>query len=78
METTVGASIFSRLIEALCSGDWLTRARMRRWGLAVLVAGTGGLAYLVASAGVRPLRWTVLGGSFDRLPGAVILELCWA
>ena len=27
---------------------------------------------------VRPLRWTVLCGVFDRLPGVVILELCWA
>jgi hypothetical protein len=28
--------------------------------------------------GVRPKRWTVSCGCFDRLPGVVILELCWA
>jgi hypothetical protein len=27
---------------------------------------------------VRPKRWTVSCGCFDRLPGVVILELCWA
>jgi len=61
----VGTSIFSRLIEALCSGDWLTRARVRRWGLAVLIAGTGGLAYLVASAhGIIDFRNRPLGTDF--------------
>ena len=25
-----------------------------------------------------PLGWTVSCGGFDRLPGVVILELCWA
>src|SRR6266481_604888 len=28
--------------------------------------------------GVRPQRWTVSGGGFDRLPGVMILELCRA
>jgi len=27
---------------------------------------------------VRPWSWTVSCGGFDRLPGVVILELCWA
>src|SRR5580693_9507698 len=30
------------------------------------------------ASGVRPQRWTVSGGGFDRLPGMVFLELCRA
>jgi alpha-1,2-mannosyltransferase len=61
----VGATIFTGLIEALCSGDWLTRARVRRWGLAALIAGAGGLAYLVASAhGIVDFRNRPLGTDF--------------
>jgi alpha-1,2-mannosyltransferase len=61
----VGTSIFTGLIEALCSGAWLTRARVRRWGLAVLIAGTGSLAYLVVSAhGIVDFRNRPLGTDF--------------
>ena len=33
---------------------------------------------ICSAIGVRPKRWTVSCGCFDRLPGVVILELCWA
>jgi glycosyl transferase family 87 len=72
----VGATISTRLIEALRSGDWLTRARVRRWGLAVLIAGTGGLAYLVASAhGIVDFRNRPLGTDFAGFYAAGTLVL---
>jgi alpha-1,2-mannosyltransferase len=40
----------AEFLDILRSGDWLTVARMRLWGLAVLVAAAGGLLYLVVTS----------------------------
>jgi hypothetical protein len=41
-------------------------------------AGRQSAVNLIIVHAVRPKRWTVSCGCFDRLPGVVILELCWA
>jgi glycosyl transferase family 87 len=65
MQTAVGATIFTGLIETLRSGAWLTRARVRLWGFAVLIAAAAALAYLVASAhGITDFRNRPLGTDF--------------
>jgi hypothetical protein len=46
MQTTFSA----RLIDALRTGAWVTRARMLLWSVAVLIAAAAALAYLVATA----------------------------
>jgi len=43
----VGATPSANLRDALRTGAWLTRARMRLWGVAVLIAAAGGLAFLL-------------------------------
>jgi alpha-1,2-mannosyltransferase len=59
------------LIEVLRSGAWLTRARMRRWALAVLVAAAAGLGFLVATAdGVIDLKGRPLGTDFSNVYAA--------
>jgi hypothetical protein len=59
------------LIEVLRSGAWLTRARVRRWALAVLVASAAGLGFLVATAdGVIDLKGRPLGTDFSNVYAA--------
>ncbi|ABE41453.1 conserved hypothetical protein [Rhodopseudomonas palustris BisB5] len=56
----------SRLIDALRSGDWVTRPRIRLWALAVLAASLGGLLYLVATAnGLNDFKGRPLGTDFS-------------
>jgi len=43
----VGATLSAKLLDAVRTGAWLTRARMRLWGAAVLIAAAGGLAFLL-------------------------------
>jgi hypothetical protein len=46
----VDATIAARIIEALRTGAWLTRARVRLWSVAVLIAAAGGLGFVLATA----------------------------
>lgn len=54
------------MIDALRTGAWLTRARVRLWALAVLVAAAGGLVYLLATAnGLIDFQGRPLGTDFS-------------
>jgi len=46
----VGATVSTRVIEALRTGAWLTRARVRLWSIAVLIAAAAGLGFVLATA----------------------------
>ena len=46
----MGATLSAKLLDAVRTGAWLTRARMRLWGAAVLIAAAGGLAFLLITA----------------------------
>jgi alpha-1,2-mannosyltransferase len=50
MDTSLAATISTRIIEGLRTGAWLTRARMRLWSVAVLIAGAAGLGFVLATA----------------------------
>ncbi len=57
-------------------------AGMSRWFCQILIGMSGSVAvathrlsHNVSFSGVRPKGWTGLGGSFDRLPSLVVLEL---
>jgi alpha-1,2-mannosyltransferase len=62
----LGATIPARLIEALRTGAWLTRARVRLWSVAVLIAAAGGLGFLLATAhGLVDFQNRPLGTDFS-------------
>jgi hypothetical protein len=55
-----------KLIGALRTGAWLTRARTRLWSSAVLIAALGGLGYLLATAhGLVDFQNRPLGTDFS-------------
>jgi hypothetical protein len=65
------------LIEMVRSGAWLTRARMRRWALAVLIASAAGLGFLIVTAqGVVDFKGRPLGTDFSNVyaAGRQVLE----
>ncbi len=65
------------LLDTLRSGDWLTRARLRLWTLAVLIASAGGLIYLVATSdGLNDYQGRPLGTDFSNVyaAGTYVLE----
>jgi hypothetical protein len=62
----VGATFSTGLIDAVRTGAWLTRARVRLWSLAVLIAAAGGIAYLLATAhGLVDFQNRPLGTDFS-------------
>jgi alpha-1,2-mannosyltransferase len=73
----LGATFSTGLIDTLRSGAWLTRARMRLWSLAVLIAAAGGLAFLLATAhGLVDFQNRPLGTDFSNIyaAGTYVLE----
>jgi glycosyl transferase family 87 len=46
----VAATLSAKLLDAVRTGAWLTRPRMRLWGAAVLIAAVGGLAFVLITA----------------------------
>ena len=67
----MGATFSTGLIDTLRTGAWLTRARVRLWGLAVLVAAAGGLVYLLATAnGLIDFQGRPLGTDFSSFHAA--------
>jgi hypothetical protein len=73
----LGATFSTGLIDTLRTGAWLTRARVRLWGLAVLVAAAGGLVYLLATAnGLIDFQGRPLGTDFSNVyaAGTYVLE----
>jgi glycosyl transferase family 87 len=65
------------LLDSLRNGNWLTAARIRLWALAVLVAASGGLAYLVATSdGLNDYQGRPLGTDFSNVyaAGTYVLE----
>jgi alpha-1,2-mannosyltransferase len=64
-------------LDTLRSGDWLTFARVRLWGLAVLVASAGGLIYLVSTSDGRiDYQGRPLGTDFSNIyaAGSYVLD----
>lgn len=56
------------LIDTLRSGDWITRERLRLWGIAALVASLAGLGYLIATAaGISDYKGRPLGTDFSNI-----------
>jgi hypothetical protein len=52
----------------LRTGDWVTRARMRLWALAVLVASLGAIAFLIATSnGLNDFQNQPLGTDFSNI-----------
>src|SRR6476661_7371683 len=61
----------ARFLDILRSGDWLTFSRARLWALAVLVASTAGIVYLVATSdGLIDYRGRPLGTDFSNVYAA--------
>jgi len=61
----------TRLIGALRTGAWLTRARARLWGIAVLAAAAGGLGYLLATSdALNDFQGRPLGTDFSNVYAA--------
>src|ERR1041384_752732 len=64
-------------LDSVRSGDWLTPGRARLWALAVLIASTGGLVYLIATAnGLIDYQGRPLGTDFASFyaAGTLVLE----
>src|SRR3954463_35777 len=58
-------------VETLRNGTWLTRERMRMWGLAVLVASAIGFVYVVATSNGLNDAWDrPLGTDFSNVYAA--------
>ena len=64
-------------IETLRSGQWLTRDRMRLWGLAVLAASAVGFIYILATSdGLNDYQNRPIGTDFSNVyaAGTYVLE----
>lgn len=62
----MGAAFPTGLIDALRTGAWLTRARMRLWSSAVLIAAVGAIGYVLATAhGLVDFQNRPLGTDFS-------------
>jgi alpha-1,2-mannosyltransferase len=62
----LGATFSTNLIDSLRTGAWLTRARVRLWSLAVLIAAAGGLAFLLTTAhGLIDFQGRPIGTDFS-------------
>jgi alpha-1,2-mannosyltransferase len=73
----VGGTFSTGLIDPLRSGAWLTRARVRLWSLAALVAAAGGLVFLFATAhGLVDFQNRPLGTDFSSFyaAGSYVLD----
>jgi hypothetical protein len=56
------------MLDAMKSGDWITRSRVRLWSLAVLAASLGGLIFLVATSdGLNDYQGRPLGTDFSNI-----------